>query len=270
MQNKKNMKEFLKKYEIWVFLVIGPIINAFFVYARYKELIPQFLYNTGRFTVLLIVLICLVIYTRGIAGVKDIFRPMFNWRVSPKWYIFSFFFAFSIGVITLVLKGIYTGAELNRYLIPNIEFLKLRSVVALFVWAFLGEVVWVSYCIRELTKITKPFYASQIVGFVWTLWWIPIIILGIGVLPGIPIISLGIFMLGIAGMCTIVYGYSKSGLCVLMLQFMVNISLNLLSISPSTGGVTTFTTFSIIYFLTMLGFMYFMNPIKKFSPIKLN
>ncbi len=262
------MKEFLKKYEIWVFLAIGPITNALFVYARAQGLVPQYLYNTGRFSVLLVVLLLLVMYTRGNAGIKDIFKPMFNWRVSTKWYIFSFFFAFTIGTITLLLKGIYTGADLTSLLKPNFGVFKLRSVAALFIWAFLGEVVWVSYCIRELAKIMNPFYASQIVGFVWTLWWIPIIILGIGVLPGIPILSLGIFMMGIAGMCTIVYGHSKSGLCVLILQFMVNITLNALSISPSTGGVETFTAFSILYFLTMLGFMYFMNPIKKVKIIE--
>ncbi|GGW61599.1 CPBP family intramembrane metalloprotease [Winogradskyella epiphytica] len=259
------MKEFIRKYEIWVFLALGPVLNVFFVYFRSIGLIPKPLYNTGRFTFLLIFLIILVFYTRGFAGVKDIFKPMLNWKVHPKWYIFSFVFAFGVGVTTLLLKGIYSGGELTAYLKTNFGVLTFRGIVALFVWAFLGEVVWVSYCIRELSKITKPFYASQIVGFVWTLWWIPIIIRGEGVLPGIPIVSLGIFMLGIAGMCTIVYGHSKSGLCVLVLQFMVNISLNALSVSPSTGGVNTFTAFSIVYFITMLCFMYFMNPAKKFK-----
>ncbi len=257
------MRDFIKKNELWVFLALGPVVNAFFVYARYKQIVPQPLYNTGRFCVLLLFLIFLVLYTRGIKGVLDIFKPMLNWKVNPKWYLFGLLFAFTVGLFTLLLKGVYAGSELTSFLKTNFGVFKLRSVMALFVWAFLGEVVWVSYCIRELMKITKPFYASQIVGFVWTLWWIPIILLGEGVLPGIPIVSLGIFMLGIAGMCTIVYGNSKSGLCVLILQFMVNITLNALSLSPSTGGVKTFTAYSVVYFLVMLVFMYFLNPIKK-------
>ena len=262
------MREFIKKYEIWVFLVLGPVVNAFFVYARYQGLVPQPLYNTGRFCVLLLFLICLVLYTRGFKGVIDIFRPMLNWKVSPKWYLFGFVFAFTVGLFTLLLKGIYSGNDYTTFLKPDFTVFRLRSVLALFVWAFLGEVVWVSYCIRELSKITKPFYASQIVGLVWTLWWIPIVLLGEGVLPGIPIVSLGIFMLGIAGMCTVIYGNSKSGICVLILQFMVNITLNALSLSPSTGGVPTFTGYAIVYFLTMLVFMYFMNPIHKMRYIE--
>lgn len=259
------MREFIKKNEIWIFLTLGPIVSTLFVYARTQGLFPRFVYTNGRFCILLLFLIVLVKYTRGNQGIKDIFKPMLNWKVHPKWYLFSLLFAFMVGGFTLLLKGYYTEGNYALFLKTNFGVLTLRGIVALFVWAFLGEVVWVSYCIRELSKITKPFYASQIVGFVWTLWWIPVVIHGEGVLPGIPIISLGIFMLGIAGMCTIIYGYSKSGICVLLLQFALNITLNALSISPSAGGIPTFTAFSILYFLTMLGFMYFMNPLKKFK-----
>ena len=257
------MRDFIKKNELWIFLVLGPIVNVFYVYARSLELIPKSIYNNGRFCVLLFFLICLVKYTRGTEGVKDIFRPMLKWKVHPKWYLFTLLFAFVVGGFTLLLKGLYSGDEITSFLKINFGVLTKRGVVALFVWAFLGEVVWVSYCIRELSKIIKPFYASQIIGLVWTMWWIPIIILGEGVLPGIPVGSLAIFMMGIAGMCTVVYKYTKSGICVLILQFALNISLNALSISPSTGGVATFTAFAIVYFLTMLVFMYFMSPLKK-------
>lgn len=263
------MREFIRKNEIWIFLFLGPIISALFVYARTQGLFPRIVYTNGRFCILLLVLILLVQYTRGFDGVKDIFKPMTNWKVHPKWYAFSLLFAFVVGGFTLLLKGLYTEGDYAIFLKTNFRVLTFRGIVALFVWAFLGEVVWVSYCIRQLSQIVKPFYASQMVGFVWTLWWIPVVIHGEAVLPGIPILSLGIFMLGIAGMCTIVYAYSKSGLCVLLLQFALNITLNALSISPSTGGIETFTAFSIVYFLTMLGFMYFMNPVKEFNLYRL-
>lgn len=248
------MRDFIRKHELWIFLAFGSVINAFYVYARAEGFIPKAIYNNGRFCLLLFFLMCLL---------KDIFSSMLNWKVNPKWYLFSLLFAFIVGAFTLLLKGVYSGEEHTSFLKVDFGVLSMRSVVALFVWAFLGEVVWISYCIRELSKIIKPFYASQIIGLIWTLWWIPIIILNEGVLPGIPIPSLGIFMLGIAGMYTVVYKYTKSGICILILQFALNISLNALSISPSTGGVVTFTAFAIVYFLTMLGFMCFMNPIKK-------
>ncbi|WP_040281908.1 hypothetical protein [Psychroserpens damuponensis] len=261
------MKEFIKKYEIWVFLVLGPAFNLLFVYARYLNVINSFVYRHGRFCVLLLFLICLVKFTRGNEGIKDIFKPMLNWRVKPKWYIFSLVFAFLIGILTLMLKGLYFGDEFYTYI--KVEYnLNLRAILMWLIWAFLGEVVWVSYCIRQLLKVTTPFYASQIVGVSWTLWFIPIALLGEGILPGIPVISLLIFMLGVAGMCTVVYVGSKSGVCVLLLQHMINISLNILLLSPSRGGVATFTAYSVIYFLVMLIFMYFMNPSNKLKTIR--
>jgi len=260
------MKEFIKKHEIWVFLVLGPAFNLLFVYSRYLGLINSFVYRHGRFMILLLFLVCLVKFTRGNEGVKDIFKPMRNWRVKPKWYIFSLLFAFSIGILTLLLKGLYSGETFYSYI--KIEYnINSRAILIWLIWAFLGEVVWVSYCIRQLLKVTSPFYASQIVGISWTLWFIPIALLGEGILPGIPILSLLIFMLGVAGMCTFVYIESKSGVCVLVMQHMINISLSILLLSPSRGGVKTFTAYSITYFIVMLVFMYFMFPIKKMKSI---
>lgn len=66
-------------------------------------------------------------------------------------------------------------------------------------------------------------------------------------------------MMGAAGMCTIVYAKTKSGLCVLVIQSMLNMSLVMLPISPDAGD-NTYPIFAVLYFLIMLVFMYFMPP----------
>lgn len=257
------MREFVKKYEVWTFLILGPIINLFFVYGRVIDVVPSYIYNTGRFCVLLLLLIIIIKFTRrDIQAILDLFKPMTKWRVHPKWILLSLVFALSMGVITLLLKGVYNGIEdITGYF----QFIKTttRGYFALLIWAFLGEVVWVSYSIRELLKRTTPFFAGQIVGVFWTLWFIPIAILGQGIFPQIPILSLFIFVMAIAGMCSFVYSQTKSGICVLLLQYMLNLTLASLPITPTTGGEDTFTAFAIIYYLTMLSFMYFSNSIKK-------
>ena len=257
------MREFIKKYEIWVFLILGPIHNVFFVYSRLQGYIPKVIYNTGRFCVLLLLLIIILKYTKGNEGIKNLFKPMRNWKVHPKWYFLSLIFAVTVAIVTLLLKGFYYELEFSTFL--QFRFTTLRGFVALFLWAFLGEVVWVSYCIRELSKITKPFYAGQIVAFFWTLWFIPIALLGEGVFPDMPIMSLLIFMMGAAGMCAFVYGQTKSGICVFILQYMVNLTLSSLPITPTNGGASTFTAFAVLYFVTMLAVVYVMSPVKKFS-----
>ncbi|TDY60953.1 hypothetical protein DFQ06_2960 [Algibacter lectus] len=257
------MKEFIKKNEIWVFLILAPIICTIIVYARIKGLIPGFAYTHGRFYSLLLLLIIIVKFTRGIEGIKNIFKPMLNWRVNPKWYLFSLLFALTIASITLILKGLYYEGDYNSFLKFDHTAITLRSSLVILIWAFVGEVVWVSYSVRELSKITKPFYASQIVGFFWTLWWVPVVYLNAGVITDLPIIPLLFNMLGAAGMCTFVYSKTKSGICVWLLQYMLNMSILILPVSPTVGGTATYTVFSIIYFITMLVFMCFLNPTKR-------
>lgn len=250
------MSNFIKKYEIWIFLFLAPLLNTLFVYLRAQEFMPSFVYNHGRFGLLLLILVVIVKYTRGIEGIKEIFKPMLVWRVKPKWYLFSFMFAFTIATITLVLKNIYNGVEWGSIFNFDISIKSLRLTFIILIWAFMGEVVWVSYSIRELSKMMKPFFASQIVGVVWTIWWMPIVYLGEGVIPDFPFWSLLVGMMGTAGMCAVVYHYSKSGVCVWLLQFMLNMSLLMLAVSPRRGGIPTYTAFVVIYYITMLIFMY--------------
>lgn len=262
------MNYFIKKYEIWIFLVLAPLINVGITYANSKGIITGFVYTHGRFYTLMLVLLSIIYYTQGLQGVKDLFRSLLNWKIHPKWYLFSLIFALAIGVLTLVLKSMY-HKDLT-YLPKQLNFggTTLRNSFFLLTWAFVGEVVWVSYAVRKLSTTVKPFFASQIVGFFWALWWVPSILINTGVILNLPLWPLFINMMGAAGMCAFVYEKTKSGICVLILQFMLNMSAILLPVSPSGGGVNTYTTFAILYFIAMLGFMHFLYPIKKSGLIK--
>jgi len=260
------MKKFIKEYEIWIFLVLAPLFNTIFVYSKIQGLIPDFAYSHGRFYLLLLLLLFIVRYTKGKKGIKDIFKPMKNWKINPVWYLFSFLFALTIGSITLLIKSFYTDTDYASMYVINIPLLK--QTFNILVWAFVGEVVWVSYSVRELAKKTSLFYASQIVGVFWTLWWIPVVYLNVSVITDLPVWALLLNMMGAAGMCAYVYGNTKSGTCVWVLQFMLNMSLVILPVSPAVGGAATYTIFSILYFFTMLGFMYFMNTEMKLKVVK--
>ena len=262
------MKDFIKKYEIWVFLVLAPIVNTIVVYIRTQDIIPENVYNHGRFAILLLLLIAIVKYTRGNEGIKDMFRPMLNWKISSKWYILSLVFAFTIATLALIVKGLYNETGMFSYVVLQSDAMTVILAFILLIWAFCGEVVWVSYCIRELSKRMPALYASLIVGVFWTLWWIPVVHLGEGVIPDFPYLALLVGMMGTAGMCAVIYGLSKSGLCVWVLQFMLNMSLILLPISPKVGGVPTYWTFVVIYFIVMLGFMYVFKINDKFKTVK--
>lgn len=255
------MREFIKRYEIWIFLVLAPIANLVMTYANNLEIIKGFVYTHGRFYVLLSLLVGIILFTRGISGVKDLFRPILNWKINPKWYVFSLLFSLTICCFTLLIRAYYDGKS-DLYSVFKVDFPPLRNCIILLSWAFLGEVVWVSYAVRTLSKKMKPFFASQVIGVFWTLWWLPSVYINVGVINDLPAWSLLLNMMGAAGMCAIVYGQTKSGTCVWLLQYMMNMSVLILPVAPLIGGVPTYSTYAVLYFLTMLVFMYFMNPIK--------
>lgn len=260
------MRDFIKKYSIWIFLVLAPVINTLITYANSKGIIYGFVYTHGRFYALMLLLICVVMITKGTEGLKDVFRPMLKWKVNPKWYLFALLFSLTIAAFTLLLKGFYYGSDYSSLFIFN--FPPFKNSFTLLTWAFMGEVVWVSYAIRELSKTTKPLYASQIIGFFWALWWIPSIYINEGVILDLPFWPVFLNMMGAAGMCAVIYEKTKSGICVWILQWMVNMSILILPISPTLGGIPTYSAFAVLYFLTMLGFMYFMDTLKRNNVIE--
>lgn len=256
VRNTKNLHNFIKAHEIWIFLICAPISSAIFVYGIQLHLIPGRLYMQGRFFVLFFLLMALVWFTKGNRGLKDLFSPMFIWKVPLKWYIFTFFFASLIACLTLYLKALYLDIDFANFTVKYGAFGNLKLAFNVIFFALVSEVVWVSFAVRQLSKSMNPFFASQIVGVTWALWWIPIVMFNVGVIENIPIIALIINMMGAAGMCAFVYEYTKSGICVWILQFMLNFSCIIFPVTPS-ADVRTYWAFSIIYFLVMLGLMYF-------------
>jgi hypothetical protein len=254
----KKLQNFIKTYEIWVFLFFAPITSAIFVYGMHLHLIPGRLYIHGRFFLLLFLLIGLLKITRGNRGIKDLFKPMLIWKVPLRWYLFAFVFASFIACLTLFLKALYLGTDFTPI---NLNFSVVGSLgftLNMILFALVGEVVWVSFAVRQLSKNMNPFFASQIVGVVWGLWWTPIVMLNAGVIENLPILALVINMMGAAGMCAIVYGQTKSGICVWILQIMLNFSILVFPVSPASG-IPNYWAFSIVYFLVMLSLMYYFN-----------
>lgn len=266
--NRENLYNFIKKYEIWIFLLLAPISCAVFVYGIHLHLIPGRLYLHGRFFILLFLLMAIVKLARGNSGLKELFKPMLVWKVPLGWYFFSFFFAASIACLTLYLRSLYLGINFTDITLNYTLFGKIDFTFNVIFYALIGEVVWVSFAVRQLSKIINPFFASQIVGVVWALWWIPIVLFDVGVIHNLPIGALMINMMGAAGMCAIVYGQTKSGICVWILQVMLNSSCIIFPVAASVN-TQTYWTFSIVYFLVMLSLTYYFNSVKKSQKVKI-
>ncbi|PIB26764.1 hypothetical protein BFP76_10950 [Amylibacter kogurei] len=263
--------QFIRKNEVWVFLLLIPILNWAFVEwvaagiesAGGEENYPMSIYRHGRFFLLGGALFVLVMITRGFGGITELLRPMLNWRVNILWYVFALGWAAFVCCLVLLGKGILNGNGLSEI---TISFDVMNSAwmwFTLLIWAFIGEIVWVSYAVRQLQKDMSIFNAAMIVGIFWSLWWFPIVFIGISIIPGLPLGALTLNMMAAAGMCAFVYAHTKSGICVWLLQFMLNSMLLVFPVSPTSGGIPTYWAYAIVYFILMLVLFYLFGPTKR-------
>jgi membrane protease YdiL (CAAX protease family) len=239
------MRNALARSEVWMFLVLIVLVNTAFILGIANGLLPLRAYNLGRFLLLGLVLVIVAAAFRGGEGLRALIRPMRVWRVHPGWYLLALFWAPLICAVTLLLKTLLTGG--NAF-VPTFEIVSRGSIMrTILIGSFIGEIVWVSYAIGRLSDRFTLLEASLITGLFWTLWWTPIVIFGKGVIPELPLGALFLNMLGIAAMCGFVYSRTGSGLVVLLLQVMVNSSLLVFPVLPTTGGVPTYWAFGVLY-----------------------
>lgn len=233
--------------EIWIFLVLIVLANAAFVYSISEGLLSMRLYNKGRFLLLGLILVCVVFAFRRLTGAIGLLAPLTVWRVKPVWFLVAALWPPTISLLTLTGKGLLLGTGLSEVQ-ATLEVVTSRSVLpTLLLSAFIGEIVWVGYAIARLKQHTSILLASLVIGVFWSLWWLPIVLIGIGVVPGIPVTALFINMTGVAVMCGFIYAQTRSGLAVLTLQLCFNGSLLVFPVSPDTGGVATFWAFITLY-----------------------
>lgn len=246
------MIDFIKRNEIWVFFATIVVVNSIFVGAIKFGLLPMGLYGHGRFLLLGGVLFAIVLLVRGMGGITELLRPMLKWRVSPIWYFVAIFWGAANMMLFLIGKGVVTGNGLSE-VTANLNLVTRPSMLlSLFVGSFIGEIVWISYAVRKLSDHFTVYMAAMITGVVWTLWWMPMVVLNVGVLPDLPFLALLINQCGVAAVAAFLYWHTRSGLVVLIGQFLFNAGLLVFPVAPTTGGIPTYYAFAVTFFITTL------------------
>jgi membrane protease YdiL (CAAX protease family) len=246
------IRDLVRRHEVTIALCLIVTINAIFVAGIATKLLPEGLYYYGRFLLLGSVLGGVVFFGSGFKGILDLLRPMAKWRIAPGWYLLVLLWPALVSILVLAGKGVLTGKGLAEIALDFSLVSQPNVARTILIGAFVGEIVWVSYAIRRLSGRFTPFVGSQIVGTVWTLWWMPMVILNVGVIPGIPPLALFLSMLGIAAMCSFIYSHTRSGIAVLALQVMVNSSALVFPVMPTSGGIPTFIAYSAAYYAAVL------------------
>jgi membrane protease YdiL (CAAX protease family) len=239
--------------EVWSVLFAIVLANFAFIYAINDGLIRHGYYYHGRFLVLGLALAAAVFLFRGWKAPFELLKPLTVRGFNLLWFPFVILWPQFVAALLVIAKGLMLGtgfAELQKATMAVALDPKVLPTVV--IGAFVGEIVWVGYAIARLGRSTTTLIASLIVGLFWAAWWAPMVVMNIGVIPGIPVWALFVAQTAIAVMCGFVYAHTRSGWVVLALQISANSAFLIFPVSPETGGVASFVAFGALYGLMSL------------------
>ncbi len=103
-------------------------------------------------------------------------KRIVNPKISLKWYLYIF------GLMPITMLLSYTVLQLSGRTIPNSEFpvyaIPLVFIYIMFLMGPLGEEAgWRGFLLGKMIVIYRPFYASVILGLIWSLWHLPLFFL---------------------------------------------------------------------------------------------
>jgi membrane protease YdiL (CAAX protease family) len=109
--------------------------------------------------------IAVTAWEEGRPGVRDLLRQFRRWRVRPIWWIAALLGPAMLGLIALVLTAL-TGGPTPRhwFLLPRARLLGLTFGP----WG--EELGWRGYLQPQLQRGIGLFWASMIVGTIWSVW----------------------------------------------------------------------------------------------------
>lgn len=242
------------KHEVWLFFISILILNTVFVTGVGQGWIPQQYFSQGRFVLLAGTLAAVVLLSRGPGSVLGLVKPLFVWRISPWWFVAALLWPILFSITFVIGQSVVTGTPLEIFS-SGVELLgRRRFLIAIFIAALVGEIVWVGYAIRNLSKSHSLVVAALITGTFWGLWWLPMVIFDIGIVPELSFLGLWMNMVGIAFFCAFFYTLTHSGLVILVMQFCFNSCVLAFPVLPNTAGPIAYQVYSGLYMI--IGFLF--------------
>ena len=152
---------------IITWLILGPGVASTLGFFDF-EFDGIVLSTLGQFGPLLAALI-VTGATMGSAGVRKIFRSMFNWRVKARWWAASLLLLAGLFVVAAAL-GMLTGGAVPYS--GGALFLASLALISL-IGSFGEEPGWRGFALPKLQQGRSAWKATLILSLFWWLWHIP-------------------------------------------------------------------------------------------------
>jgi membrane protease YdiL (CAAX protease family) len=162
---------------------------------------------------------------------EEVFKPLWYWRVGIVWYIVALCGSIAIMLTSVCLKG--ELAQGLARLTPS--FALILTFLKYLLAAIPEEVAWRGFVLPRLQSHYSALISSLIVGFLWTLWHLPLLFIKGSIMATYPLIP---FFLGtIASAILYTWLYNNSSGSVLIVTIFHAVSN---TVGPSAGPEQTF------------------------------
>lgn len=181
----------------------------------------------------------LTYYLEGWLGLRTLFAGFLKWRVPVRWYLlaFSWKFLFTwVGVAALAVLGWRAWPGWFNEQLASGHWSVLvdlaRAMPFIVLIAFVEETGWMKYCATRLQDRYPAAAACLLTGIGWSMWYMPMLVVGEGVPDGYPLPVFMISMVALAVLLGWAYNMTGSGTVLLIMQVVSNCAFFLLPVLP--------------------------------------
>lgn len=177
--NKRTTKELLIFFTLTLLLSWAFWGSVLFKNHGYLSWLPGDVFYIASAFVPSLVAILLTARYYGKNGLKKLGARIIEVRFSLRWYLYILLLFPSVIIIAYYIAHFFANLPLKSVLLPMIQqnyWLILMIVpYMIIVSGPLGEEIgWRGFALERLLKLTGPVNSSLLLGFVWTIWHLPL------------------------------------------------------------------------------------------------
>ena len=245
---KKNFKEIVL-YTAFTFILTWSVWLLTLSELNLK-MSDSALITTGTF-IPSIVGLCMEYKINGLKGLKESMKAMVNPKIGLRWYLYIF------GLMPTTMLLSYIALRSVGSHVPESEFpfyaMPLVFIYILLLMGPLGEEAgWRGFLLRRMLLVCGPFYASIVIGFIWSLWHLPLFFLEGTIQQNLAssysfIVAFGgyiFYTLMMTTQISILYIHTKGNVFgIILFHAVANTSLGMMPLILSTSGAIVLLIF---------------------------
>jgi membrane protease YdiL (CAAX protease family) len=251
------VKRFVARFPISVYFVTVMAVHIGIVASQYYEIRNHGLGMLRLYTPAIIALAVTVVGF-GWAAAKRNLLSLVSVKVHPKYYLFALLYPAFVGMLALTILrivGAVPDIHVDWEAASGARFFSLSGRVSA-----VEEIAWIGFLLHMFARRYRLFQASALTGLMWGIWYIPLVLAEIQVVPGLPIAPLILNFMTIGAICAWLYLRTHSAAPVFIMQVTTNYTSVTIPVLPQRGGMVAYVAFVVMKALFALALFLFWGP----------